>query len=168
MITNKWYFFAAVSFSAVMYLFVPYLGYFLAIALLVLLWGLIKMYGVEVFMTPLRENESIDFHVTKGRKIMPQIIKEKTSGYFDLVTEFGTNQIIPDSDYKMFKKPVFFSLQGVGHTVKLEYTIVARIMEKLGIHTPEEAAKFLSIPLVGFDIKEERDVKTEEEGIARL
>jgi len=121
----------------------------LGLTLLVIGFGLTIMQGklahLDILLTRLGPKESLMFWISKTRKIVFQICREEEEGYLGL-PEWGLVKVAQDSDYWLYGKPCVIGVQGVAHTIRLEYAKLAQIMQKLGIHTKAELAKFLEVP----------------------
>lgn len=121
----------------------------LGLTLLTIVFGLtimqVKIAHLDVLLTRLGPKESLMFWISKTRKIVFQICREEEEGYLSL-PEWGLVKVAQDSDYWLYGKPCVIGVQGVAHTIRLEYAKLAQIMQKLGIHTKAELAKFLEVP----------------------
>lgn len=142
-------FIGIVAVAFIIYLINPVEWGVLGLLMLTIIFGLtimqVKVAHLDVLLTRLGPKESLMFWISKTRKIVFQICREGEEGYLSL-PEWGLVKVAQDSDYWLYGKPCVIGVQGVAHTIRLEYAKLAQIMQKLGIHTKKELADFLEVP----------------------
>lgn len=128
-------------------------GFVLMLAVTVLYFMAFRKYVPPGMDSPLKPNEVHNIHVTKSLKIkFRRLIEEK--GFLRLprsktpLMETGEYYVISENtQHSLRGRPAFITIEGIAHTMRLEYAFLAALMSKLKIQTKEQLAAFLGVPV---------------------
>lgn len=147
-IGNVYIILAAVGASLAFSMLMPILALIPLLGVLGIYFMAVKInYGDEL-LSSLGRNQVLLLWITKSGKCLPEIVTED-EGY--LKREWGRVKVAPNTAVMLCNKKAFIGAEGIPYTLRFEYLKIAEWLEKLGIHTKEELAKFLGVPRIVVD-----------------